>query len=104
MLDAKADASTDRLAADWTLWAAAGFRREDIQDWWAAGCWHPDAARALIDAGLSPHQLVDSDRRPITIDALSGVPVATAVADEYITAEQAADVVRARCTLRWTAR
>lgn len=95
------DAAPTTEQPDWALWRAAGFRREDQQDWWVAGCWHPDAARALTAAGLSPHHLVDAERRPVTIDALSGIAVGTAVADQYITAEQAADIIKARCTLRW---
>jgi hypothetical protein len=85
-------------------WAAAGFEPHELADWWRAGCWHPTAARALDDAGLSPRQLLDATGQPRTIDALSGVPVATAVADGYITAERAAAMVKGTSTLRWARR
>ena len=98
-MSAQAAVETQQWSRQRQAWRAAGI--DDWADWWAAGCWRLDAARALRDAGLSPHHLLDSDRRPIEIDALSGIPVATAVADAYITADQAADLVRARSTLKW---
>lgn len=93
--------TTASPAAGIALWAAAGFHRRELADWWRAGCWHPQAARELADAGLSLCQLLDPDGEPKTIDALSGIPIATAVAGGYLSAEQAAAMVAGRSSIQW---
>lgn len=83
-------------------WRSLGIEPADAARWWEAGCWHPEAARELADAGLSPHQLIDADGRPKMIDALEDTPIALAVADGYITARQAMGLVEGRSSIRWS--
>ncbi len=77
-------------------WVDSGVEPLHVGDWLRAGCWNPNAARQLVDAGLYPAQLLNDRGEPLhhveTPDG-AGAPVAMAVADSFLTAEQAVQVV-----------
>jgi hypothetical protein len=80
-------------------WLKTGIDPTTVLGWLRAGCWDPDAARRLTDAGIDPDRLLDDDGRPIDrIETSTGelVPLAQAVSDQEITAETAAHIATNR--------
>jgi hypothetical protein len=79
-------------------WLDADIEADQVAWWLRAGCWKPAAARALTDAGLRPWRLLDDDGRPlhwIDIPTPNGeqVPLARAVAEEFVAVETAVTIV-----------
>jgi hypothetical protein len=79
-------------------WLDADIDADQVARWLRAGCWKPTTARALTDAGLRPRRLLDDDGRPlhwIDIPTPDGerVPLARAVAEEFMAVETAIQIV-----------
>lgn len=84
-------------------WLAAGIEADQVAWWLRTGCWKPAAARALTDAGLRPWRLLDDDSRPlhwIDVPTPNGekVPLARAVAEEFVTVDAAVQIVVEQAT------
>ena len=77
-------------------WLDAGVEATEVGGWLRAGCWDPKMAKQMVDAGLRPHRLLDGEGKPIQwVEGSEGhdIPVALAVADGYLTPEEAVRVV-----------
>ena len=77
-------------------WLDSGVDAMEVADWLRAGCWDPAAARQMLDLGLRPARLLDEDGSPLHwVEASSGeeVSVAAAVADRFLSPEQALQTV-----------
>jgi hypothetical protein len=79
-------------------WLDAGVDATEVGAWLRAGCWDPKAARRMVDVGLRPARLLGANGRPAHwVEGPHGdIPVALAVADSFLTPEQAVRVVVAR--------
>ena len=82
-------------------WLDAGIAADQVAWWLRAGCWRPTAARALVDVGLRPWRLLDESRQPRHWVAVNTpddqrLPLARAVAEQFMTAEDAVQVVTRR--------
>lgn len=82
-------------------WVDAGIDPGEVQGWLRAGCWKPTVAKALTDAGLGPEQLLDDCGKPrhwIEIPTPDGqqVPLARAVAEEFVAVQNAIPIVTGR--------
>lgn len=80
-------------------WLDAGVEPSEVGGWLRAGCWDSKAARQMVEVGLRPGRLLDENGKPAHwIEASSGenMPVALAVADSFLTPEQAVRVVVGR--------
>ena len=80
-------------------WLDAGVDGREAGDWLRCGCWDPNAARAMIDVGLRPDRLLDHDGKPVHwIEVSNGdsMTVASAVADGFLTPDEAVRVVAGR--------
>ena len=82
------------------IWSEAGIELSEASLWWAAGCPDPATAGELRTAGVRPEHLIDTDGLPKLVDALSATPIALAVAEGFITPQQAAALVSGRSLLR----
>jgi hypothetical protein len=79
-------------------WVDAGIDPIGVVGWLRAGCWKPTAARAMTDAGLRPWRLLNQAGAPrhwieITTAAIEQIPLARAVAEEFLSTEQAIQIV-----------
>lgn len=77
-------------------WIDAGVDPTEVGGWLKAGCWDPKAAKRLADVGLRPFRLLNEDGRAAHwVEAGNGaeMSVALAVADGFMTAEEAVRVV-----------
>jgi hypothetical protein len=77
-------------------WLNAGIAAEEVGGWIRAGCWDPKAARRLVDVGLRPPRLLDEHGKPAHWTEVTNgdhMPLASAVADSFLTPEQAVQVV-----------
>jgi hypothetical protein len=79
-------------------WVDAGIDPVGVVGWLRAGCWKPTAARAMTDAGLRPWRLLNQTGSPlhwveITTAAIEQIPLARAVAEEFLSIDQAVKVV-----------
>jgi hypothetical protein len=77
-------------------WLDADVEPHEVGGWLRAGCWDPKAARQMVNVGLRPNRLLNEDGKPAHwVEASSGeeMPLALAVADSYLTPEEAVRVV-----------
>jgi hypothetical protein len=77
-------------------WLAAGVEPSEVAGWLRAGCWDPRAARRMADAGIRVSELLDEagrPRYPVDIGPDGELPLALAVADTYLSVEDAARLV-----------
>lgn len=73
-------------------WVVAGVNPAEVGDWLRAGCWSATAARRMADAGIRPQRLLDEEGQPnhwVDLGPDGPIPLALAVADSYLTADQA---------------
>jgi hypothetical protein len=80
-------------------WLDAGVEPDDVATWLRAGCWKPAAARAMADGGVQPDRLLKDDDQPlhwvdIPTAGSERVPLARAVAEEFVTVEAAVAMLR----------
>jgi hypothetical protein len=72
----------------------AGVEPSEVGDWLRAGCWSAKTAMDLVNVGIRPRRLLDQDGVPVhlvDVGPAEPVPLATAVADSYLTAKEAVD-------------
>lgn len=76
-------------------WLDVGVEPAEVGDWLRAGCWDPKAARRMVDAGLRPGRLLDDGKPAHLLDVgpEGDVPLAMAVADSYISVDEAVRIV-----------
>ncbi|MGH9212530.1 MAG: hypothetical protein ACRD2C_17935 [Acidimicrobiales bacterium] len=73
-------------------WIAAGVDPTEVGDWIRAGCWSATAARQMSTSGIRPHRLLDVEGKPVhwlDVGPDGPIPLALAVADSYLTPDQA---------------
>lgn len=79
-------------------WVDAGIDPIGVVGWLRAGCWKPTAARAMTDAGLRPWRLLNQTGSPLhwietATAAIEQIPLARAVAEEFLSIEDAVKIV-----------
>jgi hypothetical protein len=89
-----------RAAMDVALeWLDADIDPQEVSGWLRAGCWDPQVARRLIDAGIHPHRLLNEEGQPAHwLEVADGnqVPLATAITEWQFPVAEAVRIVTGR--------